>query len=150
MFRLVTYFIHVDVQVYNQPPVQMNDRREVALKSPRMKNGGLIRAADSMISKGVTTRTISELVTDASSTIIALLGTVKHSHCIMRIMYGHCVGSDSRLSQVFHSLDVWHKAQKLGKAITEAGVHTGLCQLYIIRVTIWRFLVKLPFPVYNG
>ena len=45
--------IHVDVQVYNQPPVQIDDRREVALKSPRMKKGGLIRAADSMISKGV-------------------------------------------------------------------------------------------------
>lgn len=53
---------------------QIVDKREVELKSARMEKVGLVRAIDSLQKKGVN---VVELVTDASTSVIALLGINK-------------------------------------------------------------------------
>ena len=82
-----------------------------------MEKIGLIRAVESLKRKGVK---INELVTDASSTVIKHLGmssltvTTKNSN-----IPTFSAERDPLFKDTFHSLDVWHKAKKLSKAITE-------------------------------
>lgn len=62
---------------------------------------------------------ISEIVTDASSTVISCLGTCKISQKLhlQLIMLVHITAN--MFPEYHHSLGVWHKVKKLKKTLTE-------------------------------
>ena len=59
---------------------------------------------------------ISEVVTDASRTVMALMGKISLSKIIFRNVINNTNTITGReFSQYFHSLDVWHKSKKIEK-----------------------------------
>ena len=66
--------------------------------------------------------TISEIVTDASRSVMALLGeilfSVTHKNLIVHFMH-----AESDFPDYYHSLDVWHKSKKLKKSLFEVSGH---------------------------
>ncbi|XP_019861927.1 PREDICTED: uncharacterized protein LOC100634668 [Amphimedon queenslandica] len=83
--------------------LQTVDKREVNFKSPLMECEGLKRCLDNIAANS--TMKVKELTTDASITVIAM----------MRDKY----------PSIVHSLDVWHKAKKLKKSLSQAGKKKG-------------------------
>lgn len=72
------------------------DKREVALQSPNMEREAMKRALDFIARHDIT---VEELVTDASSSVRKILA--------------------AKYPQTHHSMDIWHKAKKLKKTLTE-------------------------------
>jgi hypothetical protein len=91
-----------------------------------MEKLGLLRAIDSLKIKGVN---VVEIVTDASTSVIAhisknnafngLFPTASWYQLVLKLASMLFTGRDDRFHNIFHSLDVWHKAKKLSKAISE-------------------------------
>uniref|UniRef100_A0A1X7V8L1 Uncharacterized protein n=1 Tax=Amphimedon queenslandica TaxID=400682 RepID=A0A1X7V8L1_AMPQE len=83
--------------------LQTVDKREVNFKSPLMECEGLKRCLDKIATNS--TMKVTELPTDASITVMAM----------MRDKY----------PSIVHSLDVWHKAKKLKKTLSQAAEKKG-------------------------
>ena len=84
---------------------------------------------------------ITELVTDAATSIIAMMG--KHIRiilpritCISHYLL-HCPSARD-FPHVHHSLDVWHKAKKLRKSLLEASylLLPSMCALHDVLMCI--------------
>ncbi|XP_066930023.1 uncharacterized protein [Clytia hemisphaerica] len=78
------------------------DRRETEGVSTRMEKEGLVR----LLLKLSHEISISEITTDASKSVIKALREMKKDH--------------PQLSSLVHSLDTWHKAKSLRKALSAA------------------------------
>ena len=85
------------------------DKREVNFKSPNMELEGLKRCLLFLQSHCIK---VSEITTDASTSIISFLG----KSLVKIVLHVHVHVATSH-PEVFHSLDVWHKAKKLRKAL---------------------------------
>ena len=93
------------------------DKREVALQSPNMEREAMKRALDFIAGCDIT---VEELVTDASSSVRKILGIF----VIIVILYTinkslHRISIAAKYPQTYHSMDIWHKAKKLRKVLTE-------------------------------
>ena len=67
---------------------------------------------------------ISEVVTDASRTVMALMGKIS----LFKIIFRNVINNTNTItergfSQYFHSLDVWHKSKKLKKCLAKVGTN---------------------------
>ena len=62
---------------------------------------------------------IVELATDASISIISMMGTYYICICPSWILILKSFFSARDHPEIFHSLDVWHKSKKLKKALEE-------------------------------
>lgn len=83
------------------------DSRETGGNSVNMEREGLGRLLEKMAS----TMPFSELTTDASSCIMKLVRETKDKY--------------PQLLELFHSLDIWHKAKKLSKCLHQAAKMKG-------------------------
>ena len=93
---------------------------QVEYKSTNMEVVGLKRALNFLKDKVK----ISEVVTDASTTVISCLGTciilynITHTDLHLQlIMFAYTAANE--FPEYHHSLDVWHKAKKLKKSLSE-------------------------------
>ncbi len=75
--------------------------RETKGNSVQMEKEGLIRVLQRLMKL----LDIKDLTTDASTTVINLIKEMKKEH--------------PQLSKLFHSLDIWHKAKNLTKALNK-------------------------------
>ena len=91
------------------------DKREVSLQSPSMERTAVIRALKHLEDNGITA---GELVTDASSAFQKMLGM--YNHFRRRVTYFDTLATDH--PTIHHSMDIWHKAKKLKKALTEVSM----------------------------
>lgn len=82
--------------------LEVLDQRETEGISTRMEKEGLIRLLIKL--KGVID--ISEITTDASTTIIKALKDLQKTH-------------PKAYAKLFHSLDVWHKSKSIRKALAK-------------------------------
>ncbi|XP_068729053.1 uncharacterized protein [Montipora capricornis] len=82
--------------------LEVVDKRETGGKSTAMEKLALSR----LLRRLKDVITISHLVTDASTSIKALVRDMKEQHSVLK--------------DLIHDLDVWHKSAKLVKALTEA------------------------------
>ena len=74
----------------------------------------MIRCLNFLIDKGMT---ITELVTDSSTSVASTLGkSIANVKC-----YAHCESTnlEKEYKNIHHLRDVWHKAKKLKKALSE-------------------------------
>ncbi|XP_062500796.1 uncharacterized protein LOC134178034 [Corticium candelabrum] len=97
----------MDCESHKVVDVQIVDKRDVDLKSMRMEKLGLQRGMTSVRLR----INVVELVTDASTSVKAMMAR------------------DAEYKEIFHSLDVWHKAKKLAKALSEASKKKELAEL---------------------
>lgn len=91
--------------------MEIIDKREVQLKSPNMEREALKRSLDYLC----TCVNVKELVTDASTSVIKLLS----KHGVRHLHKYTFINAATRYPEVIHSLDIWHKAKKLKKALLE-------------------------------
>ena len=102
----------------------------VDYKSPNMETQALrkgLRFLEDKIS-------ISKVVTDASRTVMSLMGevfllTVNINTVIILFSCQTC--ADKEFSNCLHSLDVWHKSKKLKKCLAEVSTCTCTCNMYV-------------------
>ena len=90
------------------------DKREVHLQSLNMEREGMVYWLNFLISKGMT---ITELVTDFSSSVASTLG--KYITWVMYHVYCEFAIPEREYNNIHHSYDVWHKAKKLKKGLSE-------------------------------
>ena len=84
--------------------MELDSGQEVQLHSPNMEHEGFIHSLEFIKGKF----TCNKLVTDASSSIRKTIGK--------NVLLTACTAT--KYPTIFHSLDVWHKAKKLRKALT--------------------------------
>ena len=101
---------------------------QVEYKSTNMEVVGLKRALNFLKDKVK----ISEVVTDASTTVISCLGTcitlynITHTNLHLQlIMFAYTAANE--FPEYYHSLDVWHKAKKLKKSLSEVSFMKVWC-----------------------
>ena len=94
---------------------------QVEYKSPNMETDAIRKALHFLKDK----ISISEVVTDASRTVMALMGEISLSKIIFRNVtnYNNINLTEKEFSQYIHSLDVWHKSKKLKKCLAKVGIH---------------------------
>ena len=114
--------------------VETIDKREVNLKSPNMEREAFKRSMDYLISRGIK---ISEVVTDASPTVISTTGNYNFS-VITYFIFCHSKKSASAYPDIQHSLDVWHKSKKIKKGLVEVcikilSIHNNICTCCLFR-----------------
>lgn len=64
------------------------------------------------------------MVSDASRTVMALMGKISLSKIIFRNVINNTnTFTEKEFSQYFHSLDVWHKSKKLKKCVAKVGTN---------------------------
>lgn len=90
------------------------DKREVGLQSPNMEREGIIRCLNFLLSSGMK---ISEVVTDSSTSVAKTLGNFYKLCALIHNAYDITIETD--YPAIHHSRDVWHKAKKLRKALSE-------------------------------
>ena len=108
--------------------VETVDKREVGLKSPNMEREAFKRSMQYLTNKGIK---ISEIVTDASTAVISIAGKsyplqVHLESCTCIYFFYFIVASN--YTDVHHSLDVWHKAKKLKKGLSEVRHNLDMVQ----------------------
>ena len=92
---------------------------QVEYKLPNMERLALRKKLDFLLPR----LKIVELATDASMSIIAMIGELHMNFCLFVgkkevefFLYAHTARD---YPMILHSLDVWHKAKKLKKALEE-------------------------------
>lgn len=100
---------------------------QVGYKSPNMEVEGMLRCLRYLKTKV----TISEIVTDAATSVISML--CKYCYvllCTTIHMYTHArIHAAREFPQYYHSLDIWHKSRKLRKCLLEV-MHIIMCTWY--------------------
>ena len=91
--------------------VETVDKREVRLQSPNMEREAFMRSMTHILEF----LQCPEVITDASSSIRKIIGTFKVYHCCVHTF----VFKETKYPNMVHSLDVWHKAKILKKALAE-------------------------------
>ena len=104
----------MEMESYKILHVETVDRREVQLRLPNMEHEAFIRSMRFIKGK----LTCTELVTDGSSSIRKTIG----NFIVLCFSYMPCYISATKYPDIFHSLDVWHKAKRLRKALTNVDI----------------------------